>query len=86
MCGRRIAAAFEAKYDTSLKIELSSHLKGGCKRLAVAWVELPDQLEQPEHKIELPKELEEVGRTPDAVDDANEEEDDEQVSSVEYRA
>eukprot|EP00900_Chrysochromulina_parva_P010576 jgi/Chrpa1/1951/Chrysochromulina_OHIO_Genome00013467-RA len=51
---KEIKAKYEEKYDTTLKLAISSKCKGNYKRLAVAWVELPDQLEQPAKKIELP--------------------------------
>ena len=51
---KEIKAKYEEKYDTTLKLAISSKCKGNYKRLAVAWVDLPDQLEQPAKKIELP--------------------------------
>jgi len=49
-----IADAFERKYNESLKRVLTSKCKGNYKRLAVAWVDLPDQLAQPQKTIEIP--------------------------------
>eukprot|EP00322_Chrysochromulina_rotalis_P026845 CAMPEP_0115866008 /NCGR_PEP_ID=MMETSP0287-20121206/20027_1 /TAXON_ID=412157 /ORGANISM="Chrysochromulina rotalis, Strain UIO044" /LENGTH=1093 /DNA_ID=CAMNT_0003320561 /DNA_START=29 /DNA_END=3309 /DNA_ORIENTATION=- len=51
---KEIASAYERKYNTPLKSAISSGLKGDYKRLAVAWVSLPDQLEQPAKKIDIP--------------------------------
>ena len=50
---QEIAAAYEKKYDTPLKADLAKHCKGNYKRLAVAWIDLPDQLEQPTKTIKL---------------------------------
>ena len=51
---KEIAKAFEKKYDETLKRTLTAKCKGNYKRLAVAWVDLPDQLEQPQKKIAIP--------------------------------
>jgi len=50
-----IAAAYDTKYGLSLKSAVTNAIKGDYRRLAVAWIDLPDQLAQPEKKIELPK-------------------------------
>jgi hypothetical protein len=52
---KRIAASYEKKYSTELKGALSDEIKGNYKRLAVAWVDLPDQLAQPEKPVAVPK-------------------------------
>ena len=51
---RQIAEAFERKYSTPLKAAIADNCQGNYKRLAVAWVDLPDQLAQPARKIEVP--------------------------------
>ena len=51
---KEIAVKFDKKYNVTLKSMLSEMCKGNYKRLAVAWVDLPDQLEQPTKKIEIP--------------------------------
>ena len=48
---KEIKAKYEKKYDVTLKSVISNKCKGNYKRLAVAWVDLPDQLEQPAKKI-----------------------------------
>lgn len=51
---KAIALAFEKKYNETLARVLTATLKGNYKRLAVAWIDLPDQLGQPQKKIEVP--------------------------------
>ena len=51
---KAIAAAYDKKYGVRLKVAIASECSGNYKRLAVAWVDLIDQLEQPQKKIELP--------------------------------
>ena len=51
---RSIAQAYDEKYGVTLKSMLQEKCSGNYKRLAVAWIDLDDQLEQPEKKIELP--------------------------------
>ena len=48
------------KYGEELKGAISSAIRGNYKRLAVAWVDLPDQLAQPDKPIEVPKTDEEL--------------------------
>mmetsp|Transcript_18138 Transcript_18138/g.30301 ORF Transcript_18138/g.30301 Transcript_18138/m.30301 type:complete len:1081 (+) Transcript_18138:3-3245(+) len=72
-----IAKAYEKKYDVTLKSELSRVCKGDYKRLAIAWLELPDQLEQPRHKISLPAVEPEPELEPSPVDE--EDPDDEEL-------
>ena len=55
---KAIALAFEKKYNETLARVLTATLKGNYKRLAVAWVDLPDQLGQPQKKIEVPSKAE----------------------------
>lgn len=57
---RAIAASYEEKYGEELKGAISSAIRGNYKRLAVAWVDLPDQLAQPDKPIEVPKTDEEL--------------------------
>ena len=52
---RKIAEKYDTKYGLSLKSALTNAIKGDYRRLAVAWVDLPDELAQPDKKIELPK-------------------------------
>jgi len=51
---KKIAASYEKKYNVPLKSMLSDKCEGQYKRLAVAWVDLPDQLAQPDKKIHIP--------------------------------
>ena len=53
---KAIAASYEKKYSTDLKGAISGACKGEYRRLAVAWVDLSDQLGQPEKVITIPKE------------------------------
>jgi len=86
---KKIAAAYDKKYGISLKAAITNECKGNYKRLAVAWVDLPDQLEQPEKLVELKKVQEEVEATDTAgdggagqtFDDEISDEDDEAPSS-----
>ena len=48
----KIARAYDKKYGISLKSAVTNACKGGYRRLAVAWIDLPDQLIQPEKKID----------------------------------
>jgi len=52
---KAIAAAYDDKYGERLPSAIEKHCTGDYRRLAVAWIKLPDQLEQPEDLIELPK-------------------------------
>eukprot|EP00966_Prymnesium_polylepis_P319913 7376329-Prymnesium_polylepis.1 len=52
---QRIAAAYEDKYSVPLKDDLRKELSGDYKRLAIAWVDLPDQLAQPRRMCKLPR-------------------------------
>jgi len=65
---RAIAAAYDDKYGERLTTAIEKHCTGDYRRLAVAWIKLPDQLEQPEDLIELPK--------PEQSDEAADEKDD----------
>jgi hypothetical protein len=58
---KAIALAFEKKYNETLARVLTATLKGNYKRLAVAWIDLPDQLGQPQKKIEVPSKAEDAG-------------------------
>ena len=51
---REIASAFERKYGITLKKAITVEIRGNYKRLAVAWVDLIDQLEQPQKRIAIP--------------------------------
>uniref|UniRef100_A0A7S2GKX4 Annexin n=1 Tax=Haptolina brevifila TaxID=156173 RepID=A0A7S2GKX4_9EUKA len=51
---KAIALAYDDKYGTRLKTDIDAHTSGNFKRLAVAWIDLPDQLEQPAEQIVLP--------------------------------
>jgi len=54
-----IAAAYKRKYGTVLKDGIQKECSGKYKRVAQAWVTLPDALEDPEAPIELPDEIDE---------------------------
>ena len=54
---QKIAAAYDEKYATRLKDALDKGCKGDYKRLAVAWVDLTDHLEQPKKRVQLPEHL-----------------------------
>jgi hypothetical protein len=79
---KAIAAAYDKKYGVTLKSAISSSCEGNYKRLAVAWVDLKDQLAQPEKKVEFNKEdaapeaADETKATGSAVDDEISDEDD----------
>jgi len=49
-----IAAAYDDKYGVRLWKAVDKHCSGDYKRLAIAWIKLPDQLEQPDNLIDLP--------------------------------
>ena len=52
----KIAEAFATKYAKPLRGALKSELSGDYKRLAIAWVTVPDELEAPADGIEMPEE------------------------------
>jgi len=52
---KQIAAAYDKKYGVTLKSAVTSACKGDYRRLAVAWIDLTDELAQPDKKIDLPK-------------------------------
>ena len=52
---KEIAAAYDKKYGVTLKSDINRTCKGNYKRLAVAWVDLADQLAQPDKLIQIPK-------------------------------
>ena len=76
---RQIASAYDDKYGVTLKSDIQRHCKGDYRRLAVAWLDLPDQLEQPSKLIELPRveEPEEIAAGILIPEDDDEDEDDE---------
>jgi len=51
----QIAAAFEKKYAKPLRAMIKAECSGNYKRLAIAWVTMPDELEAPAAPIELPR-------------------------------
>ena len=51
---KAIAAAYDDRYGQRLKVAITKHCTGDYRRLAVAWVDLPDQLEQPAKLVEVP--------------------------------
>ena len=51
---KQIATAYQKKYGVSLKEAITNQCKGNYKRLCVAWIDLPDQLAQPDKKIDVP--------------------------------
>jgi len=52
---KKIAKAYDDKYGITLKSAVSNKCKGDYRRLAVAWIDLPDELAQPDKMIALPK-------------------------------
>jgi len=52
---KAIAAAYDDRYGIRLKTDVDKECKGNYKRLAVAWIDLADQMAQPEDLIVLPK-------------------------------
>jgi len=70
---KEIAQAYDDRYGRRLKSDIAAHCKGNYKRLAVAWVDLPDQLQQPDKLITLPDAPPE-DKTEDTADDDDEEE------------
>ena len=52
---KQIAAAYDTKYGIALKSAVTNAIKGDYKRIAVAWIDLPDEVGQPEKKIKLPQ-------------------------------
>ena len=51
---REIAAAYERKYGTPLKDDLKAECSGNYKRVAQAWVTMPDALADPDEPVEIP--------------------------------
>ena len=49
-----IAAAYKRKYGTVLKDGIRKECSGNYKRIAQAWVTLPDALADPDEPIEIP--------------------------------
>ena len=56
---RRKPRRYKRKYGTVLKDGIQKECSGKYKRVAQAWVTLPDALEDPEAPIELPDEIDE---------------------------
>uniref|UniRef100_A0A7S2BC38 Annexin n=1 Tax=Haptolina brevifila TaxID=156173 RepID=A0A7S2BC38_9EUKA len=52
---KAIALAYDDKYGTRLKTDVAEACDGNYKRLAEAWIDLPDQMAQPEDLLKLPK-------------------------------
>ena len=52
---KAIAAAYDDRYGVRLKTEVEKECDGNYARLAVAWIDLPNQMAQPEELIKLPK-------------------------------
>merc|ERR1719364_219235 len=52
-----IAAAYQRKYTSHLKDSLKKECSGNYKRLAMAWVSVPDALADPDAPIEIPEEV-----------------------------
>jgi len=59
-----IAAAYQRKYTTHLKDGIQKECSGKYKRLAQAWVTLPDALEDPDAPIVLPEENDDAEEAP----------------------
>ena len=51
---QEIAAAYEAKYGRPLRQDVKAECSGNYRRLALAWLCLPDALEQPAAPVKLP--------------------------------
>jgi len=68
----KIAAAFEKKYAKPLRAMIKSECSGDYKRLAIAWVTTPDELEAPADPIELPADDEDHGDDIELVEDEDE--------------
>merc|ERR1719213_129913 len=59
-----IAAAYQRKYTSHLKDSLKKECSGNYKRLAMAWVSVPDALADPDAPIEIPEETQEKEAAP----------------------
>merc|ERR1719421_194782 len=59
-----ISEAFERKYGKHLKDAIKSECSGNYKRLAIAWITLPDALADPDAPIELPEVDDEPEKAP----------------------
>jgi len=57
---KEIAKAYDEKYGRRLKNDIQQECSGDYRRLAVAWVDLPDQLAQPDKQIVLPEPVQDV--------------------------
>mmetsp|Transcript_35348 Transcript_35348/g.84481 ORF Transcript_35348/g.84481 Transcript_35348/m.84481 type:complete len:251 (+) Transcript_35348:3-755(+) len=68
----KIAAAFERKYAKPLRSMIKSECSGDYKRLAIAWVTMPDELEAPSEPVELPADDDETGDDIEIVEDEEE--------------
>ena len=64
-----IAAAYQRKYTTVLKDGIKKECSGNYKRLAQAWVTLPDALEDPEAPIDVIADTQSEPDGDGAVDD-----------------
>ncbi|KAH8074388.1 hypothetical protein JL721_1945 [Aureococcus anophagefferens] len=70
-----IAKRYHEKYGKHLKDSLKSECSGNYKRVAMAWVSLPDALADPDAPIEIPEDTpDEVEIAPMAADDAENDE------------
>eukprot|EP00316_Scyphosphaera_apsteinii_P007777 CAMPEP_0119306596 /NCGR_PEP_ID=MMETSP1333-20130426/7310_1 /TAXON_ID=418940 /ORGANISM="Scyphosphaera apsteinii, Strain RCC1455" /LENGTH=857 /DNA_ID=CAMNT_0007309933 /DNA_START=58 /DNA_END=2631 /DNA_ORIENTATION=+ len=49
-----VAAVYERKYGEPLRIRLAKECSGNYKRLAVSWITLPDELEEPNASLTIP--------------------------------
>jgi len=76
---KEIAKAYDEKYGRRLKSDIQQECSGDYRRLAVAWVDLPDQLSQPDKLIELP-ELPQEEKQP--FDDDDDDDDFEEAEEV----
>jgi hypothetical protein len=59
-----IAAAYQRKYTSHLKDSIKKECSGNYKRLAMAWVSVPDALADPDAPIEIPEETSEKEEAP----------------------
>ena len=67
-----IAAAFERKYAKPLRSMLKAECSGDYKRLAIAWVTVPDELEAPADGVTLPEADDDAGDDIELVEDEKE--------------
>lgn len=65
-----VASAYERKYQTPLRESLRQECSGRYKKLAIAWVTVPDALETPNEPLEVPDEEVTAEEEAEDADDA----------------